>query len=616
MPLISLRDITLSFGPNPILDNVSFQIEDRERLCIVGRNGMGKSTLLKLIQGEIIPDSGEIIKQNNLVTARLEQNVPEDLHGSVYDVIAGGLGEVGQLHSRYHQISMELSDNTPNALLDEFNQLQQQLEQHNAWDLSHRIEAVIDRLSLNGDEDFSQLSGGLKRRVLLGRLLMSDPNIILLDEPTNHLDIESIEWLEKFIAEFNGTVVFISHDRAFLQKLATRLLEIDRGKVSNYECDFAQFLERKAHELEVEETHNKEFDKKLQQEEAWIRQGIKARRTRNEGRVRSLKKLRLERQARQTSMGKVDLHHNQAQASGKLVLMADKLSFAYEGKPIIREFSTTIMRGDKIGIIGPNGIGKTTLIKLLLGEIQPDAGSIKQGTKLDIAYFDQLRSQLNEEQTVADNVSAGDQYVTINDQSIHIMSYLKSFLFTGEQVRSKVKLLSGGERNRLLLAKLLSQPANLLVLDEPTNDLDLDTLELLENLMVDYTGTLLLVSHDRSFLNNVVTSTIAFEGDGKVVEYVGGYDDWLRQRNTQPEVKKVEKKAAPKQDFAQQKAVRAIEQKIERLEAQQATLEEEFAAPELYEAGKEKELEGLQKKLDEIKAKLEVLTKEWEQLIG
>ncbi len=584
MPLITLRDITLSFGPQALLDKANMLIHEGQRLCIVGRNGMGKSTLLKLLNGDIQPDQGELAVQQHLVTARLEQAVPESITGVVYDVIAKGLGE---------------------------------FDKQNTWEFSHKVESVISRLELNGDESFASLSGGLKRRVLLGQLLVAEPDVLLLDEPTNHLDIEAIQWLEKFILSFSGTVVFISHDRAFLQKLATRIIEIDRGRVKSYECDFVEYLARKEHELEVEDIHNKEFDRNLQKEEVWIRQGIKARRTRNEGRVRALQALRNQRQARREKTGTVNLQLQQGEASGRIAIKVHHIDFNYDNIPVIKQFSTTIQRGDKIGIIGPNGIGKTTFIKILLGELAPSKGNVKHGTKLEIAYFDQLRSHLDENSTVADNVSAGDQFVMINNKSVHIMSYLKDFLFTPEQARTKVKALSGGERNRLLLAKLLSQPANLLVLDEPTNDLDLETLELLESLLVEYQGTLLLVSHDRVFLNNVVTSTIVFEGNGRLGEYVGGYDDWLRQTSlpkAAPKNEAVKSTSQNKMDYQKQKEIRSVEQKIEKLEDLQRSLREQLGDPQLYEGSQQEKLKQLQQKLADTTHELEHAMEQWERL--
>lgn len=617
MPLVTLRDVTLSFGPVPLLDKVSFTIDDRERICILGRNGMGKSTLLKLLHGDIIKDDGEISRQPHLVTAKLEQDVPQDIVGTVYEVIALGLGERGELLANYQHLIHQMGHDHDPALLKKMETLQHALDKHQAWSLSHKIENIITRLGLSGDEDFAALSGGLKRRVLLGQAIVTEPHILLLDEPTNHLDIDAIDWLESFIKEFSGTVVFITHDRVFLQKLATRMLEIDRGNVQSYPGNYQQYLERKDHELEVEQAHNKNFDKKLAQEEVWIRQGIKARRTRNEGRVRALEKLRLVRQDRREVTGKASMQLQQAGSSGKLVIDAENISYRYENKTLINNFSTIIMRGDKVGIIGPNGVGKSTLLKLLLGQLLPQTGTIKQGTKIEVAYFDQLRAQLNEDKTVAENVSYGDQFVQINDRPVHVIGYLQDFLFSPDRSRLPVKALSGGERNRLLLAKLFSKPANVLVLDEPTNDLDIETLELLEELLINFAGTVLLVSHDRYFLNNVVTSTIVFEGDGQVQEYVGGYDDWIRQRAKPAAAKpKVESLPAPKPDQQQQKLVRALELKIEKLEATQASLHQQMADPSLYEAAKAHQLKTLQQKLQRAETELAQAVVEWEKLVG
>lgn len=622
MPLISLKNISISFGSAPLLDNANFNLDEKERVCILGRNGMGKSTLLKIINNEIIPDSGEIIRQLSINSARLEQDVPAYITGTIYDVISAGLGEQGKLLATYEKLSHQLTIHSSDKLIKELETVQQQLDKHQAWNLSPKIEHVIQKLSLPGTQDFSELSGGLKRRVLLGQALVTGPDILLLDEPTNHLDIDSIDWLENFLIEFPGAVIFITHDRTFMQKIATRIIEIDRGKLQSYPGNYQQYLERKQHELEVEEIHNRNFDKKLAKEEIWIRQGIKARRTRNEGRVRALEKLRQIRQERREVMGKANMQLQQAEVSGKLVIEAKNIEYCYQDRALIRQFSTVITRGDKIGIIGPNGVGKSTLLKILLGETKPQKGSIRQGTKLEIAYFDQLRSQLDEENTVEQNVGYGDQYVTVNGKPVHIIGYLQDFLFSPDRARTPVKSLSGGERNRLLLARLFSKPSNVLVLDEPTNDLDMETLELLEELIINYQGTLLLVSHDRSFLNNVVTSTIVFEQDGKLSEYVGGYDDWLRQKTvetetptTQPSPKTLEPTSiGTKNNYQQQKELRSTEQKIEKLEIQKNELQVKMADPQLYEASHKKELELLQQQLNKIDNELHDLYERWEKL--
>lgn len=624
MPLISLRDISLSFGNAPILDKVNLHIDENERICILGRNGMGKSTMLKILQGDIQPDSGMVQRHPQLISARLTQDVPENITGTVYDVITAGLGDAGKLLANYQHLTHQIALTPTDALLEELQVIQHQLDQHHAWDLSHKIQNTITHLNLPADINFADLSGGLKRRVMLGQALVRGPEVLLLDEPTNHLDIESINWLETFLKEFKGSVVFITHDRCFLQNLATRIVELDRGQLRNYPGNYQAYQERKQHELEVEQIHFQQFDKKLAQEEIWIRQGIKARRTRNEGRVRELEKLRQLRQERRDVMGTVSMQTQQAEASGKLVLEAKNIHYEYDGKCLIQQFSTKIIRGDKIGIIGPNGSGKSTLIKILLCQLAPLSGNVRHGTKLEIAYFDQLREQLDEDKTVADNVSYGDQYVKINGRQTHIMSYLQDFLFSPEMARSPVSALSGGERNRLLLARLFSKPSNVLVMDEPTNDLDIETLELLEELLINYDGTILLVSHDRRFLDNIVSSTIVFEGQGIVNEYVGGYADWLRQRTTQAAtVQPITVAVSPppaaakagKQDYVQQKEVRALEQKIEKLEAQQVKLQEKLADPALYEAHQAQQLGKLQQELQTVEQELAQSYRRWETLM-
>ncbi|MFN7096206.1 MAG: ATP-binding cassette domain-containing protein [Gammaproteobacteria bacterium] len=622
MSLISLHNISISFGSMPLLDNTNLHLEDNERICILGRNGMGKSTLLKIINGELVPDSGEIIKQVAIRSARLEQDVPTHITGSVFDVITAGLGEQGKLLSAYEKLSHQLTLHPNEKILNELEQVQQQLDKHQAWNLTPKVEHIIEKLALPRDQLFSELSGGLKRRVLLGQALVLEPHILLLDEPTNHLDIESIDWLENFLIDFPGAVIFITHDRMFMQKVATRIIEIDRGKLQSYPGNYQQYVERKQHELEVEETHNRNFDKKLAQEEVWIRQGIKARRTRNEGRVRELEKLRKLRSERREVMGKVNMQLQQAEQSGKLVIEAKNIEYCYQNKTLINRFSTVITRGDKIGIIGPNGVGKSTLLKILLDQTAPQKGSIRHGTKLEIAYFDQLRSQLDEDNTVEQNVGYGDQYVNVNGKSVHIISYLRDFLFSPERARTPVRSLSGGERNRLLLARLFSKPSNVLVLDEPTNDLDIETLELLEELIINYEGTLLLVSHDRSFLNNIVTSTIVFEGDGKLNEYVGGYDDWLRQKNISAEPspppmsshKPIPNVVSVKNNYSQQKELRAVEQKIEKLELQLVETQEKLTDTSLYETENANKLQILHQKLNTIEIELKDLYQRWEEL--
>jgi len=527
MALISVSDLSMSFGGPLLLDRVSFQIEEGQRVCIVGRNGEGKSTLLRLLSGDLAPDSGRVARATGLKVARLSQKVPEDLHGTVHEIATEGLGETGRLIAAYHRASREVANGEDPARLAEIGQA---LSEHGGWETLQNIDTAISRLGLDPEARFEELSGGLKRRALLARALAGDPDVLLLDEPTNHLDIDSIAWLEEFVLRRVRTLVFITHDRMFLRRIATRIIELDRGRLADWSCDYDTFLARKEALLEAEEKNWAEFDKKLAREEAWIRQGIKARRTRNEGRVRALKRLREERRARRERLGTSKIVVQDASPSGKIVAEAVGVSFAYGEKTIFRDLDLTIMRGDKVGLIGPNGAGKTTLIQVLLGRLAPTEGTVKLGTRLEVAYFDQHREQLDLAKTVRESIADGNDTVTVNGEPRHVMGYLKDFLFPPERAMSPVGVLSGGERNRLLLARLFTRPSNVLVMDEPTNDLDAETLELLEERLMEYSGTVLVVSHDRAFLNNVVTSTIAFEADGRVAEYVGGYDDWLRQR--------------------------------------------------------------------------------------
>ncbi|HRO63106.1 ATP-binding cassette domain-containing protein [Thermomonas sp.] len=523
MPLLHFQNVDYSVGGPLLLEQINFSIDPGERVCIVGRNGAGKSTLMRLVAGEIKPDDGEIRVQGGVVVARMAQEVPQDTQGSVFDVVAQGLGELGALLAQYHHAVHD-------GDMDAMAAAQTQIEARHGWDLDRRVTQVLEKLDLPDEAEFAALSGGMKRRVLLGQALVRAPDILLLDEPTNHLDIEAIDWLEGFLKSFNGSLVFVTHDRSFLRALATRIVEIDRGQLTSWPGDYDNYLRRREERLHAQAQENARFDKLLAQEEVWIRQGIKARRTRNEGRVRALKAMRVERAARRELTGKVKMEAAGAQASGKKVIEMTGVAQAFGDKVILRDASTTILRGDRIGIIGPNGSGKSTLLKILLGELTPDAGSVEQGTQLQIAYFDQHRSQLDESRNAVENVAGGADFVEINGSRKHIIGYLQDFLFSPERARAPITRLSGGERNRLLLARLFAQPSNVLVMDEPTNDLDVETLELLEELLLDYKGTLLLVSHDRDFLDNVVTSTLALEGDGKLAEYVGGYSDWLRQR--------------------------------------------------------------------------------------
>jgi ATP-binding cassette subfamily F protein uup len=574
MPLVTLDRVSMAYGHLPLLDEVAMQIDARERVSVIGRNGTGKSTLLKILSGEILPDGGTVWRQPSLRVARLEQDVPLSAHRSVFDVVAEG-------HTHH-------------------------LEEDEAWLREHHVELILSRLELPADAIVDTLSGGWRRRVLLARALVGQPDLLLLDEPTNHLDIEAIQWLESFLAEYEGAVMFVTHDRAFLQRLATRIIELDRGKLTSWPGNYATYLRRKEEALANEQVLADKFDKKLAEEEVWVRQGIKARRTRNEGRVKALEAMRAERAARREQMGNVRLQVEQAEQTGKLVFEAKGISKGFAGTPIIGGFSTRVMRGDRIGLIGPNGAGKTTLLRMLLGELQPDAGEIRLGANVQIAYYDQQREQLDPERTVFDTVGEGNDTVTSNGRTRHVHAYLRDFLFSDERARSPVKALSGGERNRLLLARLFTRPSNVLVLDEPTNDLDLETLELLEEQLVEWPGTLLLVSHDRAFLDNVVTSTFVFEGDGRVQEYVGGYEDWVRQRlaeksaatrksrasetaNVPPEKPKTTKIVVKprKLSFKEQRELDALPAAIDALETEQRALAARIAAPEFYKEGAE-----------------------------
>jgi ATP-binding cassette subfamily F protein uup len=523
MPLIQLQAVDYSVGGPLLLEKVDLTIEPGERVCIVGRNGEGKSTLLRLLAGEIVPEDGKVVVQGGARIARLAQEVPQDTVGSVFDVVAAGLGELGPLLAEYHHL-------IGHGDLGALGAVQAKIEAQHGWDLDRRVQQVLTRLDLPEEADFAALSGGMKRRVLLAQSLVRDPDLLLLDEPTNHLDIEAIAWLEDFLRGIRSSVVFVTHDRSFLRALATRIVEIDRGQVTSWPGDYENYLRRREERLHAETQANALFDRKLAQEEVWIRQGIKARRTRNEGRVRELKALRRERAQRRELTGNARMTLATSQASGKKVIEAKGVGFAYAEQALLRDFSTTILRGDRIGVIGPNGSGKSTLLKLLLGDLTPTRGEIVRGTGLQVAYFDQYRIALRDDRNALDNVAEGSEYVELDGSRKHVLGYLQDFLFSPERARAPITRLSGGERNRLLLAKLFAQPSNLLVMDEPTNDLDVETLELLEELLAAYRGTLLLVSHDREFIDNVVTSTLVLEGNGRVGEYVGGYSDWLRQR--------------------------------------------------------------------------------------
>ena len=623
MSLIQLDKVCLAFGHHPLLQDADLQIEPGERICLVGRNGEGKSTLMHILRGAVIPDDGTVWRQSGLRIAYLSQEVPVDESRTVFEVVAAGLENVGELLAEYHALVGRITDHATEADMNRLAVLQQQLEAVDGWRLEQRVGEVITRLGLPAERLVSTLSGGFKRRVLLAQALVVEPELLLLDEPTNHLDIEGIRWLEEFLLGWNGSLLFITHDRAFLQRLATRILELDRGNLSSWPGDYALYLRKKAELAEQEATQNAKFDKVLAQEEAWIRQGIKARRTRNEGRVRGLEALRRERAQRRERQGKVKLELEQADTSGKLVVEVENASVSYEGRTIIRDFSTRIQRGDRIGIIGPNGAGKTTLLRLLLGELTPDSGSVRLGTKLQVAYFDQQRAQLDLDRTVLENLNSGSDTVTINGKPRHIMGYLQDFLFAPQRARSPVSSLSGGERNRLLLARLFTQPANLLVMDEPTNDLDVETLELLEELLGEYSGTLLLVSHDRAFLDNVVTSTLVFEGDGRVGDYVGGYSDWLRQRPAaQPAAPENKPKAAApvaaaavntsrrKLSYKEQRELDALPGRIDALESEQAALQAQMAEPGFYQQP-DADVQAALARLQQVQQELEQCLERW-----
>jgi len=597
MPLIRLTDVSIAFGTHSLLENAAFQLDPGERVGLLGRNGEGKSTLMKIIAGAIAADHGEVWRQPELRLAWLEQmpDLPDD--ASIYEAVAGGLGDLGDLIAQYHDLLTHMDGSAPS--LQALGAIQHKLEAGQGWQFQQRVESVLSRLQLPADLKVGSLSGGWKRRVALAKALVIDPEVLLLDEPTNHLDFESITWLEEQLLSFSGALLFVTHDRAFLQKLATRIVDLDRGQLTSWPGNYQDYLQRKAAALDEEAGHNAEFDKKLAKEEAWIRQGIKARRTRNEGRVRALKKLRAERAERRNTQGTAKLALAQADASGKKVVEAKNVSFSYADNAIITDFSIRIERGDKIGLIGNNGAGKSTLLKLLLGQLAPTGGSVELGTNLQIAYFDQLREQLDPDASVANSVADGGEFIDLPGGRRHVMSYLADFLFAPARARSPVRSLSGGEKNRLLLARLFTKPANLIVMDEPTNDLDLETLEILEEKLVDFQGTLLLVSHDREFLDNVVTSVLVFEGAGEIGEYVGGYADWLAQTAKQKPAesskaaaeagKKEKPKSAPskKLSYKEQKELEQLPDRIEQLEALQTELTTTINSPAFYKQSPE-----------------------------
>ncbi|MDH4761342.1 ATP-binding cassette domain-containing protein [Pseudomonas sp. CBMAI 2609] len=637
MALLKFTNVSLAFGVTPLLDGVSWQIERGERVCIIGRNGTGKSSLLRIVKGEQQADDGEVWRAPAIKIGELPQELPRADDRSVFDVVAAGLAGVGELLAEYHHLTQDTSGELD---MERLMHVQQELEARDGWRLQQLVDSTLSRLQLPAEKTLAELSGGWRRRVLLAQALVAEPDLLLLDEPTNHLDIGAIAWLEDALRGYPGAVLFITHDRAFLQALATRILELDRGNLIDWQGDYASFLVHKEQQLAAEETANALFDKRLAQEEVWIRQGIKARRTRNEGRVRALKAMRNERSERRERQGKANLLLETADKSGKQVILAEHMSYAHPGgEPLIRDLTLLIQRGDRIGLLGPNGSGKTTLLKLLLGDLQPTTGKIQYGTKLEIAYFDQLRLQLEPEKTVIDNLAEGREFITINGQDRHVLSYLGDFLFSPQRARTPVKALSGGERARLLLAKLFSKPANLLVLDEPTNDLDVETLELLEEVLLSFEGTVLMVSHDRAFLDNVVTSTLVFEGEGRVREYVGGYQDWLRQGGSPrllgvqtredgkaapvaaktepaPAAAPVAAAAAParrKLNYKEQRELDALPGAIETAEIELEALQTAIADPGFYQLPGEVTQAKLAR-MDALQAELDRLIERWAEL--
>ena len=624
MALLGMQDVSIAFGGPPVLDRARFAIERGERVCLLGRNGAGKSTIMKLLDGSISPNSGEVVRQTGVTVTRLEQEVPDNVEGTTFDVVAEGLGDAGLLLARYHQASHNVGTHASDAALRELDRLHHALDSANAWEMQSRVDTVLEHLGLNADLPFASGSGGQKRQTLLARALVRQPDVLLLDEPTNHLDFDAVEWMEQFLIDRGATMVFVTHDRAFLRRVATRIVELDRGRLVDWGTDYDTYLQRKAAALNVEAKEWADFDKKLAQEEVWIRTGIQARRTRNEGRVRSLEALRVERGTRRERTGTVKLQAQEGERSGRLVVEARGVSFAHGDRPIVRDFTTTITRGDRVGLIGPNGSGKTTLLRLLLGELAPDTGSIRLGTGLEVAYFDQLREQLDDERSVFDSIADGADWIEVGGGQKHVLSYLQDFLFSPDRARTPVKALSGGERNRLLLARLFTRSFNLLVLDEPTNDLDIETLDLLEELLLDFSGTLLVVSHDRAFLDNVVTSTLVFEGGGRVNEYVGGFTDWVRQRAAAvPEkslaapVKRAASKAQPppkKRRLTLKEATElaALPERIDALERERDAVYVSLSDPALLRDGGA--VAETRARLTGLEAEISGLTVRWEAL--
>ncbi|MGX1924962.1 ABC transporter ATP-binding protein [Vibrio sp. NH-7] len=631
MALLTINNGLLAYGDHPLLDHADFALQDNERVCLVGRNGAGKSTLMKVLAGDVLLDDGKLTVTQDVIVSRLEQDPPRNQEGTVLEYVAGGLAEVGE-QLKIYQDQLDLIAIYPSEQnINKLARIQEQLEHSGAWRFEDRIKNVLTALKLDGHTQLTDLSGGWQRKAALARALVCDPDVLLLDEPTNHLDVTTIEWLENFLRDFRGSIIFISHDRAFIKSMATRIVDLDRGKLSSFPGDYENYLVEKEEMLRVEEMQNAEFDKKLAQEEVWIRQGIKARRTRNEGRVRALKKLREERSDRREVQGKANIQIDDASRSGKIVFEAQNINYSIEGKSIVKDFSFNIMRGDRIALIGPNGCGKSTLLKLLLNELEPQSGRLHCGTKLEVAYFDQYREVLDPEKSVIDNLADGKQEVMVGGRQRHALSYLQDFLFAPKRARTPVKALSGGEKNRLLLARIFLRANNLLVLDEPTNDLDIETLELLEDLLANYQGTLLLVSHDRQFVDNTVTTSWIFEGEGVIEEFVGGYHDAQQQRAQAHSQRTVEKptknekqleetpKTAPvknkpkKLSYKLQRELEALPAKLEELEAEIESLQEQVNNPEFFS----KSVEQTQPILDKLAAteqELEVAFERWEEL--
>ncbi len=632
MALLTIHNAQLAFGDHPLLDRAEFALQENERVCLVGRNGAGKSTLMKVLAGDILLDDGKIQITQDVVVSRLEQDPPRNQEGTVYEYVSGGLAEIGEQLKIYHDLLDLVAQDSSEKNINRLAKTQEQLDHSNAWRFDDRVKNVLSALKLSPDTLLRDLSGGWQRKAALARALVCDPDVLLLDEPTNHLDVTTIEWLENFLKDFKGSIIFISHDRAFIKSMATRIVDLDRGQLSSFPGDYDNYLLEKEEMLRVEEMKNAEFDKKLAQEEVWIRQGIKARRTRNEGRVRALKKLREERRDRREVQGKVNLNIDDASRSGKIVFEAENVSFAYDGKQIVDNFSFNIMRGDRIALIGPNGCGKSTVLKLLLGQLEAQSGRLHCGTKLEVAYFDQYREILDPEKTVIDNLADGKQEVMVGGRQRHALSYLQDFLFAPKRARTPVKALSGGEKNRLLLARILLKPNNLLILDEPTNDLDIETLELLEEMLANYQGTLLLVSHDREFVDNTVTTSWIFEGDGVIEEFVGGYHDAKQQRDQALAVRFSTEKPAKKEKVVEetpkttqpknnskklsyklQRELEALPAKLEQLESDIETLQEQVNDPEFFA----KPVEQTQPVLEQLAAleqELEIAFERWEEL--